>query len=284
MKRVIPRRRRGFTFADLLVVVVLIPLLCVAFLACSTGRTRDPSNRVKCASNLRQIGQAILLYTNENGGAYPRTVATTMPVVIPTWGTGASAANPFKDGGPAPNDVSAALFLLLRTQDITAEVFLCPSASAEKWDFGGGSNTALNWSNWEGPAGVKTHLGYSYANPYPDEAAFSSGYKLDKDTSAESAVASDTNPGTSGDANVLVVTTTSNARDMRAGNSRNHDGDGQNVLYGDGHCEFQQNPFAGVQRDNIFVRRAGPEGFLPAKGPVAQSPYDAKDSVLLPTD
>jgi hypothetical protein len=98
------------------------------------GRARETANRVKCASNLRQIGQAILLYSNENRGAYPRTY-TTIPAgngaVVPTWGTGATPSNgladPFKsDSQCANNDVSAALFLLLRTQDITSEVFTCP--------------------------------------------------------------------------------------------------------------------------------------------------------------
>ena len=61
MKRILHHRRRGLTLADLLVVVGLIPLLCVAFLACRP-RPRVTSNRMACASNLRQIGQAILLY------------------------------------------------------------------------------------------------------------------------------------------------------------------------------------------------------------------------------
>ena len=44
----------------------------------------------------------------------------------------------------ALDNVPMALFLLLRTQDITSEVFTCPSSNAEKWDFGGGSNTAMD--------------------------------------------------------------------------------------------------------------------------------------------
>ena len=67
-------------------------------------------------------------------------------------------------------------------------------------------------------------------------------------------------------------------------NSLNHDGDGQNVLYGDGHVEFQQNPFVGVKRDNIFTRRAASTGFASAPAPIGQSPYDADDSVLLPPE
>src|SRR5204863_5349478 len=209
------------------------------------------SNRVKCASNLRQIGQAILLYANENKGAYPRTTYVGGEVVHPVWGTGAPATQPFASNGPQPNDVTAAIFLLLRTQEIGSEVFTCPSSNAERWDFGGGSNTALNWSNREGHAGVKLHRNYSYSNTYPDDAAVKTGYQLTTAITAEFAVASDLNPGAANGSNVLNVITTSSSSAMKMGNSRNHDQDGQNVLYGDGHVEFQQNPFCGVARDNI---------------------------------
>ena len=96
-------------------------------------------------------------------------------------------------------------------------------------------------------------------------------------------VAADINPGTTGkNSNVLAVTSTSTARDMRQANSKNHDEDGQNVLYGDGHVEFQSNPFCGVNRDNIYARRAGATRF--ASSEVRNSSYDANDSVLLPSD
>ena len=281
MTRVQGHRRRGFGLADLLVVVVLIPLLAVLFMACRE-RQHEGSGRLKCSSNLRQIGQAILLYANENKGAYPRTTYVGGDVVKPVWGTGAPSTQPFASDGPAPNDVTAAIFLLLRTQEIGSEVFTCPSSNAERWDFGGGSNTALNWSNWEGHAGVKLHLSYSLANPYPDDAAVKKGYKLTTAITAEFAVASDLNPGAANGSNVLNVITTSSSSAMKMGNSRNHDQDGQNVLYGDGHVEFQQNPFCGVARDNIFARRAASSGF--ASSAIVDSPLDADDSVLLPCE
>ena len=91
---------------------------------------------------------------------------------------------------------------------------------------------------------------YSYQNPYPNDGALRRKFELNNKISAEFAVASDMNPGVKGDNdNVLAVTSTSSAQQMKQGNSNNHDQDGQNVLYGDGHVEFQQNPFVGVQRE-----------------------------------
>src|SRR5205809_6547016 len=122
--RSIPNRtkRGGFTIVELLVVVALLAV-AVAIFTPSLCRSRETANRVKCASNLRQIGQALSLYANDNKGALPRM--RFVADAPPTWGTGASAATPFADDGPAPNDVSAAMFLLMRTQEITAEVFTC---------------------------------------------------------------------------------------------------------------------------------------------------------------
>ena len=281
-------RKTGFTLVELLVVIGIIALL-ISILLPSLNRARETANRVKCASNLRQIGQAMMLYANENKGAYPRTITSIAVTVSPTWGTGTPGfSDPFLNGsGLLNNDVSAAFFLLMRTQDITSEVFTCPSSNAEKWDFGGGANTALNWSNWNSTAGVLKNLSYSYQNPYPDQNAVSSGFKLNTSISAEFAVASDINPGTTGtNDNVLAVSTQSSARDMKQGNSNNHDEDGQNVLYGDGHCEFQQNPFCGTQRDMIFWRRlTGANQFLSDAGAAnGGAPYDQNDSVLLPYD
>src|SRR4051812_3982496 len=85
---------KGFTLVELLVVIGIIALL-ISILLPSLNRARETANRVKCASNLRQIGQAIQLYSNENKGAYPRTFFD---------GTGGIYANTISNQGSQASD------------------------------------------------------------------------------------------------------------------------------------------------------------------------------------
>jgi prepilin-type processing-associated H-X9-DG protein len=225
---------------------------------------------------------------------YPRTTFDRAKAGKPTWGTpyegnkqlgAAKDADSFlskftkaeaKASVPEVNDVTAALYLALRTQDITSEVFMCPSAHRKKWDFGGRANSALNWTNWQGNAGIREHLSYSYQNPYPSEAAIAAGWKLNTAISPEYAVAADMNPG--GDA-LLKLTAQSPVAQMQEGNSLNHGREGQNVLYGDGHVAFESSPFSGVNQDNIYTSGKTGDKALVVVGP----PTGPDDSILLPT-
>jgi prepilin-type processing-associated H-X9-DG protein len=276
MKRLSIRRSPGKCWADLLVVVVLIPVWLVIFAGCYEHHG-EVSGRVKCAANLKAIGNSLLMYSNDNKGAYPRTRYAPGPKVIPTAGTGAATTQPFSEEGLAPNDVTAAIYLLLATQDITGDSFVCPSSSAEKWDFGGGSNTSSNWSNWNGIDEFRKHVSYSYQNPYPDDAAVASGFKLDANVGADFAVFADINPGK----DAMSVMPNSKSEVMIKANSLNHDRAGQNVLFGDGHVDWVMTAFCGIGGDNIYTRSKGTKD--QASEDVWNSPRDLHDNVLLPT-
>jgi prepilin-type N-terminal cleavage/methylation domain-containing protein/prepilin-type processing-associated H-X9-DG protein len=72
------QRRRGFSLVELLVVIAITALL-LSILLPSISRARAQAAVVKCASNLRSIGQALQLYAVENCQRYPPNQAAPAP-------------------------------------------------------------------------------------------------------------------------------------------------------------------------------------------------------------
>ena len=87
------------------------------------------------------------------------------------------------------------------------------------------------------------YLTYSYINPYPTAEVAKSGFRLNYTLTSDFAIAADINAGAPA---MVSVTPSSSRKQMVPANSPNHNGDGQNVLYADGHVEFQNTPFCGM--------------------------------------
>ncbi|MDR1280782.1 MAG: DUF1559 domain-containing protein [Opitutaceae bacterium] len=69
---------RAFTLIELLTVIAIIGILA-AIIIPVTGRVRDSARTAQCVSNIRQIAQACLLYSEDNKGMLPPTLNTPLP-------------------------------------------------------------------------------------------------------------------------------------------------------------------------------------------------------------
>jgi hypothetical protein len=259
------RPRPALSFIDVVIVLVLIALL-VALWVPMVGRARERSRRQLCAQRLQVIGNALMMYRQANAGSDPRTR------FVPGYGPnvtngGAAAPDPFGPGGPPANSIPGALFLLMRVQDLSPGIMICPAAADryEPDDFGGAF--AAGRSNF---SDVRRNLGYSFYNTYAGAVPGQSGL----------AILADRNPGPDaalGD--VTVQDLTADPARYRRGNSNNHAKAGQFVLFDDTSVQWFTTPFAGLMTaatpDNIYTTR---------RNTIVDNPADANDSILLPAD
>jgi prepilin-type N-terminal cleavage/methylation domain-containing protein len=277
-------KRRGFTLIELLVVVAIIALL-IAILLPSLSKARELSNRSACAANLRGMGQSCAVYANDNSDAYPvlKPAGATFDSYTLTVASDSPAHTdltpdlvfrnfyyvntaPTSLGGGAANNVYANLWILVLNNQISPKSFVCKSDTA----------TAAPTNHTDG----RYYLGmtdlnncsYSVSFPYTPSGFVGKWWTNLNDASLP--LASDLAPSmVAGETGSPTRNTQNNDK---TGNSWIHQTDGQNVVFGDAHADFQRANNCGQNGDNIFTVNS--TGVTASAGAGARGNYQAAAS------
>ena len=271
-------RKKGFTLIELLVVISIIAML-LAILMPALSKVKKIAQRVVCATNLKGLGTAQTVYSQDYDDEYA-VQGDGKATVLGDRTTGWQQVDKKWVSGDTIT-IAASLYLLVREADVSPKSFICPSGDEQEYD---GSNTRTPPLDIVqlydfGGGSVLTggypyeHVSYAYQMPYGASGTKSS-YAADGTSNASFAVMADKNPwfdakipnqGTA-DVQIWPDSVARMARyyqesdniseshwSVKVANAYSHGRDGQNVVYADGHASFEKTSDVGAENDNIYV-------------------------------
>jgi len=121
IKRRLPSPARGFTLIELLVVIAIIAILA-AILFPVFAQAREAARKTSCASNAKNLGTAVLMYTQDYDEQLPLAAYATSGFNFVTWH---ELTDPY-----AKNK----------------EIWHCPSSQVKKADAGGKPTTHFGYN------------------------------------------------------------------------------------------------------------------------------------------
>ncbi len=276
-------RRKGFTLIELLVVIATIALL-MAILMPALARVRVIANMVACGSHLKDIGNGIFMYAQENNEKYPkaglRGVQWSSTGTISQWNA-QKRADAFA-GEPSQATISSSLYLLIKYGSCTPSLFVCNSDGDteefkiqeynESGQGGGGGQSAISLKlddAWDFGPQPGLHCSYSYHMPYSFSLSTggadtsTTSYALNASCPAVNPLCADRNPFLDKDAEYAQSQIPGETQPYLDNSGQFKDPDGvfnsaahqrskQNVLYNDGHVIAEPLCTVGYEDDNIW--------------------------------
>ncbi|MEN6335570.1 MAG: hypothetical protein ABFE01_15070 [Phycisphaerales bacterium] len=283
-------RSAGLARADAVFILILTAVVgSLGFLVLLPGldHVRSVDARTRCGDNLVAIGKAMLAYANDHHDRMPTAGGpdTQWSGRLTDWKASARlnafGLDPNETGGQAT--ISSSLYLLIRHGYATPRTFVCRAGKGVKefdpaaYDLRDRKLDSL-WDFGPNPA---RHCSYAYQMVYGTHASTL------RSQEPGFAVAADRNPWMDEkqakdfsrfepDLNRFRGTSES----ARMGNSVAHRRDGQNVLFLDGHVDFELRPYCSVEDDNIYtisdnLVASDPLGRPPKLGSAPANPTDS---------
>jgi hypothetical protein len=246
---------RGFAVIGIAIAVVFVSVI---FLPPLFIRPRMVAYRMKCGTNLSQMGKAMLMYANDYEDQFPRAggAESVWRPKIDDWRAEnrAAAFGLQADGADGAASISSSFYLLVKYEQIKPESFVCDhdKGTREFTPAKHGVRDKRLIDLWDfGPAPWK-HCSYTYHNPYGP-------YALSVSNLPRMAVAADRSPwidspaGRARDFSKFDPDDLAPLKAQKHGNSRTHHNDGQNVLFVDSHVTFEKRAYCGIKDDNIYT-------------------------------
>ncbi len=280
------RRTRGFTLIELLVVIAIIALL-VSILLPSLQRVREIARRTKCLTNVRGVGQALMIYTKDpvNNNAWP------FSIVCKGWsimtGTDYDEEPPSQATMTAfaPRCITMIPFMLLRQKLVEARFFACPSdedvTAADEVKHPNPNPKKQDIYDWDFRS--HTHISYSYVCPIQGSTYDRSGMDAYTRQPDQVATFADKTPAFDGKTITAWLDDNMNLKNWRANMSQNHTkGEVIHVLWADSHVSTETRADIGIAKDNIYTGYGASSGSAQSATSTSVSSHlDCEDSFLI---
>ena len=288
-------KTKGFTLVELLVVIAIISML-MGILMPALSKAKMIAQLAVCGANLSGAGKALLLYANEYNGQYVQAGGRES-----RWGPtknwkattlqGETAA--FGPIGSNTATIGANFYYLIKYADASPKLFICKGDNgAREFKLSEPEYRDKVFNNditeaWDFGSIPQKHYSYAYQVPFNSPNG-TGHFPLSSFSDPEMAIMADRNPyialtvDLDWDKNYYVWRNSlaGSKETEKWGNSPNHRGEGQNVLFNDIHVEFARVPYCGVNEDNIY---SAAEPSRPVQVGIEPWPGAKQAGLILPT-